>query len=81
MPRTATPLSPGALPAANVVGGPPSACAKLSSPISNMMSARIHGSAFDMAATDRLRKTGTSPSTSLDRAPRQPIEFHPSEAA
>jgi len=40
-----------------------------------MMSARIRGSAFDMAAIAWLRKTGTS------SFPRQPIVFHPSEAA
>ena len=31
------PLSPGALPAANVVGKPPSSCAKVSSPIAVIM--------------------------------------------
>jgi hypothetical protein len=46
-----------------------------------MMSARIRGSAFDMAAIAWLRKTGMSTSASLDRTPRQPIEFHPFEAA
>ena len=35
--RMETPLSPGALPAANVVGKPPSSCAKVSSPIAVIM--------------------------------------------
>src|SRR5262252_544424 len=39
--RTETPLSPGALPAARVVGPPPSCCAMQTLPMSTMISARI----------------------------------------
>ena len=39
--RTETPLWPGALPAARVVGAPPSCCSMRTLPMSSMISARI----------------------------------------